>query len=72
MWQLLKMRNGMLKTDMMINKVIRFVVETGSLTGELVTSNHSQSLLISNHSERRHRRADPCIGSSGNVVNDEY
>ncbi|EPS98221.1 hypothetical protein FOMPIDRAFT_1024769 [Fomitopsis schrenkii] len=32
---LLKMRNGMLKTDMMINKVIRFVVETGSLTASV-------------------------------------
>lgn len=28
------MRNGMLKTEMMINRVIRFGVETGSLTGE--------------------------------------
>ena len=37
------MKNGMLKTDMMINKVIRFGVESGSLTGELGPSNLPES-----------------------------
>lgn len=42
--QMLKRKTGIRKTDMMVNKIIRLVVETGSLTGRI--SAHYVHMLL--------------------------